>query len=207
MKEAVRIVVVRHPEKDGDRITPHGAEQAFAAALALGELDKRSGLPSFERLLYSGLHRTWQASQVMAAALGLKIPAEEQPFLNFAETVAATVRNSAGFSAELEAMRAAEKTDQLTVTMALRHSEYARRGREIMTAGLITLAVDMERQGQTMALAVSHSPWLELAAPAVFEKMPYGINEADAAIYIVEDGRISSMGPLIKAPLPGKLPF
>ncbi len=193
----VKIVVVRHPEKNGDRITPHGAEQAFAAAVALEHF-------KFERLLHSGLHRAWQTLQVMAAAMDLEVdvPAESRPFLNFTETLTATVRDSKGFFAEVEAMKKTEGVDKLTLAMALRHSEYARLGRRIVTKGLIVLAVDMELRGQMTALAVSHSPWLELAALDP-ETTPYSVGEADAVVYTVEDGRVVS-SELIKAPLAGK---
>lgn len=194
------IVVVRHPEKDGDRITPHGAEQAFAAALALGERFKNFG--GFDRLIHSGANRAWQALRVMAATMNLNLPLEEYSLLNFTATLEKTLGSSDAFYAEVAKMKAAEGADRLTLAMALRHSEFARQGRQIMINGLLGLAGDMTRKGQEVALAVSHSPWLELASFDT-ETMPYGVGESDAVVYVVKDGKIIS-SELIRAPLPGK---
>ncbi|MBI5071327.1 hypothetical protein HZB93_00290 [Candidatus Falkowbacteria bacterium] len=195
------IVVVRHPEKDGDKITPHGAEQAFAAALALGERFKN--FEGFDRLIHSGAHRAWQALRVMAAALGLKLPDEERSFLNFTATLTQTLGSSDAFYAEVAKMKAAEGTDRLTLAMALRHSEFARQGRQIMINGLLGLACDMAMRGQATALTVSHSPWLELASFDT-ENTPYGIGESDAVIYVVAGDEILVGSELVRAPLPGK---
>lgn len=191
------IIVVRHPEKTGDAITAYGAQQAFTAALALGAL-----YPKITQLLWSGANRAWQALLVTWAAIGRDDGGwfKENRGFHFEPTLTNTVKDSAGFNAEVAEMKQMLGKTALTVADALKHSEYARLGQEVMTNTLLELASRM-KDGD-VALAISHSPWLELAAVDPVT-MPYGIGEADAIVYKVEGGKVFA-SDLVKAPLVGK---
>ncbi|TAN33501.1 phosphoglycerate mutase family protein [Patescibacteria group bacterium] len=192
------IIVVRHPEKDGDKITALGAMQAFATALALGAM-----FPKITQILWSGANRAWQAAMVTLAALGgdgrwLK----ESRGFHFEPTFTNVYGKDApaAFKAETAAIKERLGKSALTVADALEHSEYARQGRVVMTDTLFKLASTMK--DDDVVLAVSHSPWLELAAldPAT---MPYGIGEAEAVAYHIEDSKILTIERVLSS-LAGK---
>lgn len=196
------IIVVRHPEKDGDKITAIGAMQAWAAALTLAAL-----YPKITQLLWSGANRAWQAIMVMSAALGDEARwIKENRGFHFEPTFMEVYGKEASETWKAETATIKELLDKTTLTVAdaLEHSEYARQGRKTMTATLLELAGRMK--DEEVVLAVSHSPWLELAAsdPAA---MPYGIGECDAVVYRIgasrEDAFLAS-SDLVKAPLAGK---
>lgn len=181
------IIVVRHGErlgsKDGrggaDKLSPKGFMQMAATGHKLREL----GLHCVSHLLSSGADRATQGAGVLQLAMELNPPLKVETVLglNFTRTLTTYLKDTHGFYAEVDCMKAAEGgVDALTVEMALRHSDYARDGRRIMTDWLVEFA-DSMWNGQ-LALCVSHSPWSELAAvePA---SMPYGIGEADAVVY------------------------
>jgi len=191
----VKIVVCRHPEKDDDKITPHGAAQCFAAALALAEKDLKP-----ELLLYSGAVRTNQAARVMAAAMqAFNVWPEENKDFHFEECFKKNLDGSMDkFKAELEKIKLAGGT----LEHALEISKYARQGRIQVTEAILTLAHVLAGHGKTVALVVSHSPWTEFAAIDP-DAMPYGLGEADAVVYTVVTGKrttIITASELIRAP-------
>jgi len=190
-KIQIQIVVMRHGEKDGDRLAPKGAAQIFASTQALAN----KGL-KFDRIFYSGAYRTHQSALIMAAALG-KFDAKPQEYRGFHfdfifdKTFNGNYKN---FSMEVAEISKAGRT----VSQALKISKYARMGRNYLIESLLELAEKMQARGETAALAASHSNWAELAAVNT-DEMPYGLNEADAVCYTVLDDKIIS-SELIKAP-------
>ncbi|MBU0648802.1 histidine phosphatase family protein [Patescibacteria group bacterium] len=189
----VKIVVCRHPEKDGDKITAHGAKQCFAAALALAE----KGLKP-ELLLYSGAVRTNQAARVMAAAMQVfDLEPEEDRGFHFEKCFKQTLNNDMdAFKAEMEKIKQAGGT----MTRAVEISKYAREGLAQVSSAILDLANKMASRGKKVVLVVSHSPWAEFATIDP-DAMPYGLGEADAVVYTVEAdlGEIVD-SELIKAP-------
>lgn len=187
-----RIVVIRHPQKDGDKITAFGAQQAFAAAEAL----RNMGF-GFKFIVWSGAHRTHQAALVMQAAIGGDAMVSDLPNDRFHfESVAQAVfpNDPKEVLAEMPAIREAGGT----VDTALALSEYAlEAGMEVANA-IRSLGV---LWGDADVLVVSHSPFLECAAVAGSD-IPYGLGEADAVVYEVRGGEIVS-STLIKAPIQG----
>lgn len=209
-ENVVDVVVCRHPQKDGDKITPLGAMQAWACALALHALGFVFGFFG-----YSGANRTKQAVKVMATALGvdMKISGDfalDEGF-HFQSTWGPYYPSETGgkdrYLAELKALQ--EATDG-TLADALAEEgdlgKFTRAGREVFTETLGTFAVALAATGIKQALMLSHSPWTELAVldPS---SVPYGLGEADAIHYQIRvngrDGEIVS-SRLIKAPMEGR---
>lgn len=199
-KNTRTVVAVRHPQKDGDAITPLGAQQAFAAAQALSQ---RYG--EFAGILHSGANRTKQAATVMGAALGQYGMFGSRTALHFKTTLEATLGTVEAFTAEVAALKAANGGATPSLAFALERSKYASDGREVVAEAIIRAASEI-KDGQTI-IVVSHSPWVELA---MLDPMtaPYGVGEADAVAYVVKydaargNGRIIS-SEMIAAPLPG----
>jgi phosphohistidine phosphatase SixA len=191
-----RIIVCRHPEKEGDRITAHGAQQAFAAAVNLANRGFE-----IERFIYSGARRTWQAVQIMATALDVEAGAERWEGFHFQGVLDTLGVQNTVVLGEISEIR----EHGGTLAAALETSTtYARLCREQLTEALEALASDMEQSHQRTALVLSHSPYLECAALEPAE-MPYALGESDAVIYTLETTRTPFIvsSTLIKAPIPG----
>lgn len=189
----IKIVVCRHPEKDGDAVTAYGAQQMFAMAMTFAAV-------TFERIVYSGANRTWQAALVAAAALGLRLEPEKNEGFNFQKTLDEFFGpgNNKLCLAEIKSVKEAGGT----VAVALEKSAFARLMRERATAAILELAGDMAHRGQVAALVLSHSPWFE-AATLQPETTPYSLGECVAIVFEVEDGKIVAT-ELIQPPLAGK---
>ncbi len=189
----VKILGMRHGQKDGDKITVLGAKQVFAAGLNLSERGFR-----FERIIHSGAIRTKQSLYVMAAALKLfKLPLEENKSFSYT-TVIKYHKDYAEFKAEMMKIKKAGGT----LDVALELSNYARAIREFMTKSLLDLAEDMERRKQIYALAISHSPLIISASPEPWQT-PYGLFECDGILYTIKKGQITDFD-IIRAPIQGK---
>lgn len=199
------VLVMRHGEKGkGDALTAtltaKGAEQIFAACVGIAKAMAEQG-GKVSRLLYSGLLRTWQSVMIAGAALNLKTEPVVISGFSFEETHQKVFNSSLeAFKAEVAAMKETCNGQPLNVASALTMSEFARQGRDIVQKAIIDLASNLD-DGE-VALAISHSPWAELAAVNP-ETMPYGIGEADTVTYAVEDGKIVA-SVILPAPIPGK---
>ncbi|MCD4694047.1 hypothetical protein K8R62_01685 [bacterium] len=200
-KETVTIVVVRHPEKDGDKITAKGAEQAFAAAQALKEANY-----SFDRLFYSGAYRTLQSGFVMAAGLHqCELRPEENQCLNFGAAVqSAYDGDSQAFINELTSIKEMgyKTISECCKAGSKQFNEYVETAGKNLGEGMIAIAKEMMQNGQKTALALSHSPYTETAVLNP-KNTPMGLGESDAIEYVIQNGKIVS-SKLIPAPITGK---
>ncbi len=194
------IVVCRHPEKDGDKITAKGAMQMWAMALLL------SARFTFERAVYSGANRTLQALKVALAALGLDLPIEKNEGFHFKGILFEAFQTNESGPCLEEIKRITAKGG--TVANALSMSVYATLGRDQMIESLRLLAEDMKTNNEATTLVLCHSPLTELAAVDP-KSMPYSLGEADAVVYILEgnyeyvDGWWIVSSELIRSPLGG----
>lgn len=188
----VKILGMRHGQKDGDKLTPFGAQQIFAAGEALLDQDWK-----FDRLVHSGAKRTKQSLYVLAAAMELfNLPLEENKGFHYSTGL--HFHTSPGqFRAEMEKIQQANGT----LTAALELSEYARFFREQISRTLLELAKDMEAKGQQAAVVISHSPIIVTASPYP-DITPYGLFECDGILYTINDGFFSDL-MIIRAPLKG----
>jgi len=216
MEKTVSVVVVRHPEKDGDCITPYGAQQAFASAQQLQQL----GI-IIDRFYSSGFHRTWQAAMVMSAAIscyGKEEEIEVNTHFSYLDPLEESYQDdSEGFLNEMGKLR---KNGCTTIEAARnagseRFKEYIRLASKNLQEGLFEVARELIANGKLTALVLCHSPYTELCSDPA--ETPLGLGESDAVIYEVEVefeeimGEISKFGnaaivssKLITAPLPGK---
>jgi len=187
-EEAI-VIVMRHGEKNGDKLTAFGAQQVFAAS---AELSKRF---TFAHFTSSGMNRTNQTIRIAAAAVGvfdavMEVDDEFNPFDIFSQG-----GGMEQYFIDLPVIK--EKGG--TMEAALEISQTARLGREKINKAIIATAA---RNGNgSTTLVACHSPYSEMGAvdPSI---MPYGIGECDAVCYTVVNGVIVS-SELIKAPLEG----
>jgi broad specificity phosphatase PhoE len=216
MKKTVQVVVVRHPEKDGDCITPYGAQQAFASAQQLNDLGV-----IIDRAYSSGFHRTWQAAMVMSSVINWRDSVTEisvNPKFSYVAPLKGSYQDdSEGFLNEMGKLR---KNGCTTIEAARnagseRFKEYIRLASKNLQEGLFEVARELIANGKLTALVLCHSPYTELCSDPA--ETPLGLGESDAVIYEVEVefeeimGEISKFGnaaivssKLIPAPLPGK---
>jgi len=195
--EMKTIVVIRHPEKDGDKITAKGAMQIFAATLALVALGYKP-----TKFFYSGARRTFQALLVgiaaMAETLGMIIPEIVKcDWLHFQPILDKLDRADAdAVLTDIKKIKAAGGT----LKIALEMSKYAVLARERM--GLALVHISSLTEDDETAFALSHSPLTEMAALDI-ETAPYALGEADAVVYEMDGAKLVS-SKLIKAPIEGK---
>jgi len=192
-KAVVVVALMRHGEKDGDALTERGRKQIEAACEALGQI------LSFDRVLTSGARRTAQCGEIAIDTLSSSLRAEVNDGLMFLETMNMVYGENATKKCldEVAEVRMAGGG----LISALEMSEYARRGRKVLTDAIIALAADMRAKGETTILGFSHSPWCELAAEP--DTTPYGLGETDTVLYFVQgDAIIGSV--VIPGPLGGK---
>ncbi len=184
MEITVRIIGQRHPEKLGDKITEFGAMQAVAMA---GKLAKLGHTP--KKAHHSGLRRARQTAELMMSEFVATYDAPgHEPALNFTQTFERALGADHG-RIKAEIAQVAELGGM--VSHALEISEYARAGREVVSIGIRRIASLRGEEG-AVALATSHSPWIELAAVDP-PTMKYEIALGDAVLYEVTVDR-SKMG-------------
>ena len=192
------IVLIRHGEKyrpamkEEDELTPKGAQQVFRTGACLAfsrEVDDRA------LLICSGARRTWQSAMIIAAAVGIKSQPRENLGFHFEPLKKRLFGNEPDtILAEKEQIRKSGGN----LATALEVSEWARRGREWVATNILLLAFQMERDGIDNAVVATHSPFAELAVMDP-SSMPYGLEEADAVVYHVEDGGIVFSGLFLAA--------
>lgn len=188
----VKILGMRHGQKDGDKLTAMGAQQVFAAGEAF--LVRRL---KFERLIHSGANRTRQSLCIISAAMGLFEQRLEKNE-SFIYSIGKEFHDSReAFQQEMLAIHQAGAT----LANALRLSEYAFAIRQYITKSLLNLALDMEIKGEKTALVISHSPLIVTASPDP-TKTPYGLYECEGIEYTIKKGVITSF-KIIKAPIQG----
>ena len=196
----ITIIGMRHPQKDGDQITAHGAMQVFSACRQLVAMKLISPF-SLDRLVFSGANRTWQSALVAKAAIGFMVPPLEKNNefhyeLPFNEAYGNEKNPMATFLSEKKEI----KESGCTVARALEIGHGAKISRRYIINAIINLAKDMIPRRHKTALVLTHSPLVELAVPMDIAKtIPYHISEADSVIYKIKFGKIIS-AELIKAP-------
>ena len=188
MDKQITIDVLRHGNKNGDALTRLGEDQVEASAKLLVATP-------FQRIVYSGANRTWQAGCIVQLVAGFTDRPEEDKAFNFTNLIPPDKRD------EVLAEIAQVQASRDTVELALEVSEYARAGRLQLATALLALAGDMVIKGQTRAIVCSHSPYTELAVPNPAD-FPYGLNEACWVRYVIEDEQIVS-ATLFHCPISG----
>lgn len=189
----VKILGMRHGEKDGDKLTALGQKQVFAT----GEKLKKQGF-IFDKLVHSGKKRTEHSLRIFAEAMEMiNLPLEKNDgfFCYFGDQFFSSLDDS---KAEMEKIQQAGGT----LEAALKLSKYAQAIRRYIHGSIIDLASDMEKKNRKSALVFSHSPLIATASP-VPEKTPYGLYECDGILYTIAKGKITSF-EIIRAPMPGK---
>jgi hypothetical protein len=184
-----KVAVIRHGEKDGDRLTPKGAAEIFAITELLVK-KKGINIGSSPRFICSGTLRTYQSAQIGFAAADIageegKIIQKEnfhflRPFNQFLH----------GSMEELKAELAVINENGGTVAAALKISEYARCARELISIGIKEASFD-HRGVDT--IAYSHGEYLNLAVPMhQAAEIPYSIGSGSSVIYTVRSYEIIS---------------
>jgi len=177
-----QIIVICHGENKDNYLTPKGAIQCFTAAQAL----EKKGY-KFDRLFYSGAPHAWQSALVMAAAIG-KFDAKIELNYGFLFSLAfrETFNNNGKlFFEEMKKIKNAGGKISNALNGPACTEEYVKFGYYIIKTAIIKVARKMAKIGQKTALAVSHSPWAELAVINPNE-IPYGLAETDAILYVVD---------------------
>ncbi len=174
------VVVFRHGNKNGDKLTPLGYAQIAADVTMLVEMGYTP--EDIAEILFSGANRTHQCAAVAQAVLGLwDSPLTVEKGLNFVETFKETHNSDVtAFVAEMKKIAEAGGT----IAHALEISDYAKKGRPIVTE---TVKEAAKRCGyKKVSLDFSHGPWANLAAPI---EMDYDIPEATMVVYKVSNQR------------------
>jgi broad specificity phosphatase PhoE len=178
--------ILRHGQKKGDELTRLGEDQIEASAKLLAA-------EPFQRLLFSGANRTFQAACIVQLVAKFEGKPEEDFGFNFVNLL-----DLGGGRDTLLAEIKEIQTSGDTVARALEVSAYARGCRKQLTSALLELAADMQIKGQNRAIVCSHSPYSELAVPNP-QSFPYGINEA-CWVRVRDRERLDHLGRT--APLP-----
>ena len=190
------VAITRHGAKDGDELTDHGVKQTYF----LGKMFLALNI-EFTKFIYSGAHRTWQTSTILAGAMGLRPAPEASDDFHFQKPFNEVYGDdTAKFNAEWDEMKK-KNGGSVTVEQALEDSEYARKGRARMKVAIIKTAYET-LEGKIVAVSC-HSPYTELATSRP-ETTPYGLGECDTIFYSVnKDGKIID-SILVNGPISGK---
>lgn len=181
----VKFYVIRHGNKDGDRLTELGQAQIMASV----ELIKKEH-NDISHVYHSKTERTQQCALLAALLLG-------RPFGMTAEADGLSVDkpfiNSLG--GDMDKFEQEHKIIMSTgnnVGNALHQGIYPFSARLHLGCFLLETAAKMEIQDEHCCIGFSHSPFCSLAVPDYqAETMPYDIGEADIIAYTIEDGIIT----------------
>lgn len=190
----VKIAVMRHGNKDGDKLTSLGERQVKAAVKAL----LKRGF-DFGHIAHSPTVRTRQCSDIAQTAI-MNHQQHHMFVYRAVEGLSFELPFSKAFQGDME-----EYKEELkliveagnTVSSALIISPaYASQARQYLRRFLFKFAEEIEGceekdLGRKEVICFSHSPFHTLAVPEEWAaSVPYEAPEASCVVYTIQDGRI-----------------